>query len=276
MSPARCRARTLALCCALLAPAAARGDDIDPSCATAYAKGQDDRLAGRLFDARTAFERCAVPTCPEALAQDCATWAAEVEADLPTVVIHVTDAHGRQLPSLRVFADGNPIAASQLKRPLVLEAGPHQLRFEAAGYETVTVRTALRPTDRELEVRAILYAPGDKAKAPAPRSSRVPTLSLVLAGVGAVALGTSAYFGLAARRQYDELERTCAPYCRSEDADAMESKALASDIALGTSLVALGAATWIFFGTRDEPKAAVVVSPRLSGKGGNASVRVTF
>jgi hypothetical protein len=276
MSLARCCARTLALCSAFLLPVAARAADADPGCATAYAKGQDDRLAGRLFDARTAFKRCSVSTCPDALVHDCATWVSEVEADLPTVVIHVTDAHGRLLPSVRVLADGNPIAPSDLERPLVLEAGPHSLRFEAAGYEAVEVQTALRPTDRQLEVRATLYAPGEKARAarPAPRRSGVPTLSLALAGVGAVALGTSAYFGIAARRQYDDLEQSCAPYCRRADADAMESKALISDIALGTSLVALGAAAWIFFGAPDEPKAAVVVSSRI--RGGDASVRVTF
>ena len=276
MSPARCCATALALGCAFLLPAAARAADIDPSCATAYAKGQDDRLAGRLYDARTAFKRCSVPTCPDALVHDCANWASEVEADLPTVVIHVTDTRGRLLPSLRAFADGNPIAASDLKGPLVLEAGPHSLRFEAAGYEPAEVQTALRPTDRQLEVRATLYAPGEKARAKASDSRRsgVPTLSLALAGVGALALGTSAYFGIAARRQYDHLEQSCAPNCLQADADAVESKALISDIALGTSLVALGAAAWIFFGTADEPRAAVVVSSRVSG--GDASVRVTF
>jgi hypothetical protein len=259
-----------------LLPAPARGADVDPICATAYAKGQDDRLAGRLFDARTAFKRCAVPTCPDALAQDCATWASEVEADLPTVMIHVTDAHGRPLPSVRVFADGTPIATSDLERPLVLEAGPHSLRFEAPGYETTEAQTALRPTDRQLEVRATLYLPGEKVslEAPARRSSRVPTLSLALAGLGVVALGTSAYFGVAARKQYDDLEQSCAPNCRRADADAVESKALVSDIALGTSLVALGAAAWIFFGAANEPKAAVVVSSRV--RGGDASVRLVF
>ena len=276
MSSARCCARALALGCAFLMPAAARAADIDPSCATAYAKGQDDRLAGRLFDARTAFKRCSVPTCPDALVRDCANWAAEVEADLPTVVIYVTDTHDRVLPSFRVFADGNAVAESDSKRPLVLESGPHSLRFEAAGYETVVVQIALRPTDRQLVVRATLYAPGEKARAKAPASqrSKLPTLSLALAGVAAAALGTSVYFGIAARRQYDHLERSCAPYCRQADADAMQSKALISDIALATSLVSLGAAAWIYFGAADEPKAAVVVSSRV--RGGEASLRLTF
>lgn len=263
--------------CSAWLPAGARAAEVDPACATAYAKGQDDRLAGRLFDARTAFQRCAQAACPEAVAHDCATWAAEVEADLPTVVLHVTDSAGRPLPSVRVLADGAPIAAAALERPIVLEAGPHSLRFEAVGYDSVTVQTALRPTDREVPVRVTLYTPGELARLharPTPHSSTVPALSLVLAGVGVVALGTSAYFGLSARSQYQDLEQECAPGCARADADAVESKALIADVALGTSLAAFGAAAWLFLAAPDAPQAAVQVSPRL--RGADASVRVTF
>jgi hypothetical protein len=276
MSLARCCA-ILVLCAAWLPVTAAHADEVDPACATAYAKGQDDRLAGRLYDARSAFQRCAVATCPQQVARDCATWASEVEADLPTAVISVTDSSGRALPSWRAFVDGAPIAASELARPLVLEAGPHSLRFEADGYETATVQTALRPTDRELPVRVILRTPAEKAPPaprPSPRSAGVPPLSLVFAGVGAVALGTSAYFGFSARNQYQDLKDRCAPGCTRSEADAVASKALLSDVALATSLVALGAAAWIYFGTPETSRAAVVLSSRPNG--GQASVRVIF
>lgn len=277
MSRARCGTTILALCSALLLPAGAHAADAAPSCATAYAKGQDDRLAGRLFDARSAFKLCAVSTCPEELASDCARWASEVEADLPTVLVHVVDARGRALPTVRVFADGQAVSAGELSRPLVLEAGPHSLRFEAEGYEATQVQTALRPTDRELEIRATLYKPGEKTRGVAqqhPPSAGIPKLSLALAGVGLVALGTSAYFGIAAQNQYNELEHSCAPGCRREDADAVETKALISDVALATSLVALGAAAWVFFGTPEAPRAALVVAPRRDG--GAARVQLAF
>lgn len=274
MSLARCCA-TLVLCAASLPATAAHADEVDPACATAYAKGQDDRLAGRLYDARSAFQRCAVATCPQQVAHDCATWAAEVEADLPTVLIAVTDSTGRAVPSVRVFVDGAPIAADQLARPLVLEAGPHGLRFEADGYEAVTVQTALRPIDRELPVRVTLRTAAETLPPPArpaARRSDVPPLSLVFAGAGAVALGTSAYFGLSARSQYQDLEDRCAPGCTRAEADGVASKALISDLALAGSLVAFGAAAWVYFGTpeAEAPRAALVVSPR------QASVHVTF
>ena len=277
MSPVRYRGKTLALCGAFLLPAAAHGADADPNCATAYAKGQDDRLAGRLFDARSAFKRCAASTCADALVSDCARWVAEVEADLPTIVLRVVDTHGHALSDVRVFADGAAVLPSELSRPLVLEAGPHSIRLEATGYEAVVVQTALRPTDRELEVRATLYTPGEKAPVAlrkSPKARAVPTLSLALMGVGAVALGTSAYLGISARNQYDKLEETCSPNCRRADVDAMESKALGSDIALATSLVALGAAAWIYFGSSDAPEAALLVSPRPTG--GDARLQLTF
>lgn len=256
------------------APGSAQTAASDAACATAYTKGQDDRLAGRLYAARTAFLSCAAAICPAVVVSDCQRWAREVEADLPTIRIRVRDARGNALRSVSVSADGTPLTAEQLAQPVVLEAGPHTLRFEAPGYAPLELEQALRPTDREIAVDAVLSPPAPP-KPLTPTHARVPTASWVLAGVGAVALGTSAYFGIRTKSRYDDLKASCAPRCSSDDADSVRHSALASDLALATSLAAFGAAAWVYFASGNEPaKAALFVTPRPGGA--SSGFRVSF
>jgi len=218
------------------------------ACASAYARGQEDRLAGRLFAARTAFQQCAADTCPQPSARDCQRWVREVEADLPTARIRVHDAQGKDIAGLAVSADGVTLSASALAGAVILEAGPHQLRVEAPGYAAQTVETALRPTDRELPVEIVLHPIGEPTAKPnldAP-ARPVPALAVAFAGVGVLALGSSLYFGLRAHSQYQALKESCAPRCSDSDAHSVHRKALAADVSLLVSAAALGAATWLY------------------------------
>src|SRR5689334_3407740 len=74
------------------------------ACSVAYARGQEERLAGRLYNARSAFQQCAVEAC-SAIAGDCERWLKEVEADLPTLRVTVRDELGRPVEQLRVSID---------------------------------------------------------------------------------------------------------------------------------------------------------------------------
>jgi hypothetical protein len=218
--------------------------------------------------------RCADSRCPAAVAADCERWAREVEADLPTVRIRVTDARGDAVHDVAVDADGVRLSAEQLAGSIVLEAGPHTLRFEAPGFDPLVLTRALRPTDREVDVHAVLAPPAPPTASAAPRHG-VPTASWVLAGVGAVALGTSLYFGLDAKSRYDDLKASCAPNCASGDADDVRRRSLVADVALVTSLAAFGAAAFVYFGSRSEPAAAAwYVAPRPDGAA--SGVRVSF
>jgi hypothetical protein len=238
----------------------------DPeACSIAYARGQEERLAGRLFNARTAFEQCASPTC-SALASDCARWLEEVEADLPTIVVTVRDERGSPVASLKVSIDGAPVPLARLSSPIVLEAGPHDLRFEAPGYDPVLVEKALRPSDREVPVVVTLRPPQARRQTPPPDAPRpVPTASWILAGAGAVALGGSIYFGVRASSEYDELKRSCAPACEPSASDELWQSAVLSDVALATSVVAFTAAAVLYFTRPTKPAAALAIAPTVRG-----------
>jgi hypothetical protein len=247
-------------------------------CSVAYARGQEERLAGRLFNARTAFQRCASAACSAALASDCDRWVKEVEADLPTIRVTVRTEQGRAARDLKVFIDGNVVPLTALSAPIVLEAGPHELRFEAPGYDPVRLEKALRPSDREAEVAVILRPP--QVSAPAPVAGRqhrpVPPASWVLAGAGAVALGGCLYFGVKANDQYQALKRSCAPSCETSASDRMWRDAVISDVALLGSVVAFAASAAIYFTRPAQPSADVALRIEAAAQGGRAHFLLSF
>ncbi len=255
---------------------AARAEDLE-ACSVAYARGQEERLAGRLYNARAAFRQCASAAC-STLASDCSRWVKEVEVDLPTIRVTVRNEQGRTVEGLKVLIDGATIPLAALSAPIVLEAGPHELRFEAPGHEPVRLERALRPSDREVEVAVTLRPPRAPIVAPAAdtQSRPVPTASWILAGAGAVALGGSIYFGVRANAEYQELKDSCAPWCEPSASDNMWRNAVISDVALATSVVAFAASAIIYFTRPTRAPAAMAFSIAPAARGGQARLLLAF
>jgi hypothetical protein len=251
---------------------AARAADLE-ACSVAYARGQEERLAGRLFNARAAFQQCASAECSPALRNDCSRWVKEVEADLPTIRVLVLDEHRAQVASSKVFIDGTAIPFAAWSAPIVLEAGPHELRFEAPGYESVRLEKALRPSDREVEVVVTLRPP--EAPVDHGDAGGVPMASWVLAGAGAAALGGAIYFGVGANDEYHELKRSCAPACAPSASDGMYTKAVISDVALTGAVIAFGAAAVVYF-MHDPKRPAAAISVDPVPRGGRVGVLLSF
>src|SRR5882724_8938561 len=136
----------------------ARADVNVEACSDAYTQGQEERLAGHLLNAQKQFGICADPTCPKAIVNDCQSWIDEVAADLPTVLIKTTNEAGQPVANLKVTVDGASVSQAKLAQPLVLDAGPHVLRFEAPGYEPLQVEPSLRAHDHEVPISAVLRA----------------------------------------------------------------------------------------------------------------------
>jgi hypothetical protein len=245
------------------------------TCSVAYARGQEERLAGRLYNARSAFQQCSSSACSPELVRDCGRWLQEVEADLPTVRVSVHAPNGAAISQLSVTIDGQTLPQSALSAPIVLEAGPHELRFEAPGYESVQLEKALRPSDREVNVAVTLRPPPPPAPAVEKAESRkVPLASWILAGVGTAALGTSIYFGVKAKGEYRDLERDCAPRCDPATTATMHDHAVISDIALGGSLLVFATAAVVYFLEPTSPRtttSAQARSTRVVSLKGNVS-----
>ena len=261
-----------------------RADVTVEACSDAYTKGQEERLAGRLFSARAQFHICDDSTCPNAIVQDCRRWTAEVEADLPTITVKAANLSGDRIENLNFWVDGTLVPRDELERPVVVDAGPHVFRFEAPGFEPVQLERSMEPENRGVAVEAVLHPlskpPTPSAalqehalqqEPPAPRPSKAfPVAAATLTGVGVVALGGALYFGLSAQHQFNELkdgQDACAPTCTPAQRKSVDNKALISDIALGVSAVAFGAAAWVFFSSGPDPQAktALGLEPRPDG-----------
>jgi hypothetical protein len=196
----------------------------------------------------------------------------EVEADLPTIRVLVLDEHRAPIASSQVSIDGTVIPSATLSAPIVLEAGPHELRFEAPGYESARLEKALRPSDREVAVVVTLRPP----EAPLARANAdgVPMASWVLAGAGGAALAGSIYFGVGANDEYHDLKRSCAPACAPSASDGMYQKAVISDVALTGAVVAFGAAAVVYFMRDPKRPAALSVAPVQ--RGGRVGLVLSF
>jgi hypothetical protein len=274
----------------LLLTAAARAESVEV-CSDAYTKAQEERLAGRLMRARALLQTCQEPSCPEVIVNDCSRWLAEVEADLPSVRISTRDRSGSPVEGASAQLDGRALSADELAAALILDPGPHQLRVVAPGFKARELEVSLSPEDRDRRVDVRLERQPPAVVAPASRpepqsvteqpeaprtSTSFPVAATVLAGTGVVALGASIYFGISAKSKYDDLETRCAPDCASGDIDAVQTRALLSDLSLATSLIAFGGAAWLYWREpASKPTTARLgLAPTLGG--GKLRLRVDF
>jgi len=249
------------------------------ACSNAYTRGQEERLAGRLYGARSEFNTCADAACPQAIAGDCKRWASEVEADLPSIRVQVRALSGKPIEQLSFSSDGVNIPVSQLAQPVILDAGPHTLHFEAPGFQALDIEKSLRPADRELEVKIVLRPLGapveTETPARTPPAARTPPLAWVFAGAGSAALGVAVYFDLSSHLKYEDLKSSCAPVCSRADADSVHSRAVIGDVALLASAAAFGAAAWFYFSAKAErPHTALNLEARPGGA--RLGLRVAF
>jgi hypothetical protein len=230
------------------APFFAHGQDLIESCARDAETSQEHRDAGRLIQARERLRSCAREACPRAVRQDCRTWLAEVEGILPSLVLLANDDQGRALHDVSLQVDGKVIAKVLDGKPVFLDPGVHRLMLTSAGHDAWEQDIVVRTGEKNRSLMAVLRRTG-ASKSDGTGDSEgttVPAISWLLLGVGAAALGTGAYLGLDARADVADMRDTCAPGCPSSDVDDARRQLLFADVALGTGLVAVGAATWFW------------------------------
>lgn len=245
-----------------------RAHAADPAkCSASYEAGQEQRRKGELVRARANLLVCVSGVCPAALSKDCVGWLREVEALLPSVLIEVRDVGGALVPDARVTIDDAP---AQPGTSTALDPGSHRLRAEADGRSpaTQTIDVAAGEKDRRVVVvLPALAAPPPPPPGPVLRTSRpVPVASWVLGGVSVVGLGGFGYFAASGASEAKHLRETCAPRCTDEQVDVVQRRFLIGDVSLGVSIVALGAAVWLY-ATRPELRARSEAG-LLDGRGG--------
>jgi hypothetical protein len=133
--------------------------------------------------------------------------------------------------------------------------------------------------ERNRVVRVVFDEPphGPEPAPPPPSPAAVPFGSVVLGGVAALALGTSAVLWLSATSDLHSLESSpCATTktCAQSDVDSVRTRMITGDVLAGVGLAALGAAAVLWL-TRDR-SVAMAVAPATVGRGSFVSVETHF
>jgi hypothetical protein len=249
---------TLALLSLFATHAAADEAPDKQRCLDAYAKSQPLRRDGKLSEARQELLLCARDPCPKQLQPDCVGWLEEVDRALPSVILRATDARGNDVSDVSVSLDGKPFVSRLDGRALSVDPGSHVFRFERTGKAPVEQSIVIREGEKRRRVVVQLEAPVEKprpsAAQPAAASSGPPWTAYALGGVGIVALGTFAYFGLSGVSDRNQLDN-CKPNCSSSAVERVDRKFWVANIALAVSAAALGGATVIFLSHSNDKRA---------------------
>jgi hypothetical protein len=248
----------------------ARADEgAKKACVGAHIEGQRLRDTGKLKAARQQFLACAVESCPAPLRKDCLQWLEETDAAMPTLLIRA-QSDGRDTADVSVLVDGESAVARLTGMPLPVDPGEHVLRFVLPDGRSKEERVVLNAGEKSRRVTVDFSSgapapsepPSEKvgSKTTAPMRTPAPIGAYVLGGVGIVAMGSFAFFGLKALSQGNDLKASCAPACSEDDSSAVHRNALIADVSLVVGIVALGAATWILL-THRGPSSALLVTP---------------
>ncbi len=251
---------TVASMVSSLVPSRAFALEPAAACVQASEKGQDARDRGALRTARAHFVTCAADVCAKSMRVDCARWLEEIDASIPTIVVGAHDAKGVDLFDVRVKVDGEPVEDVQAGRPVVLDPGPHVVRFErgrAPSVEVREVKVLLRTGERNRSVIATMGGGRDgrddrlsdtrrdDTRDGEKPSGNVPTATWVFGSIGILALGSFGTFAVLGAQEKARLRTTCSPACSDSEVSTLRRDYLVADISLGVGIVALGVATII-------------------------------
>jgi len=226
--------------------------------------------------------------------QDCGGWLADVEKNLPTVVVTAKDASGNDLVDVRVTLDGQPLLAKLTGEALPVNPGPHAFHFEAAGGLTVDRQVLVKQGDKNQEVAAVLGAPATAAPAapqpapvaptppPAPASSSSSgawrTTGWVLGGLGVVGLGVGAVFGIVSMNDKSSAHCDANNFCDPGPLDSGRSAATGADVGFmaGGAMLAAGLVLVLLAPSGSDATGSLHVTPLVGTGSAGASIGGSF
>ena len=170
------------------------------TCADAAEHGQMLRRQGMLLAARDEFLLCSSnESCPSVVRSDCATWASELLAATPTIVIDVRDETGHDVFVAKIYLDDKLVAEKVEGRAIAVDPGYHTVRVEPAqGPTTSTTLIAKENVKaRVVEIRlGVTNAEPPPAKTSEPRGwpwHRTVGIAAIVVGVAGIAYGVGNY-----------------------------------------------------------------------------------
>ena len=253
----------ITLLATLLAPASAAADELH-DCAAAYEQTQRLQQKNQSFAAIDAANQCAKPECPALLRDDCAKWATELAAKLPSLVLHVRGGDGCARPEAQVTIDG-PFKRGE-GTALLMDPGTHEITVvdpitNASRKQTLNVAAGEK---RDIDVD---FAPPGAVCPKHEQSTpigKVPTLSLVAGTVGAGFVLIGAGLGIGGAVKRSNLD-DCKPSCSDERVDAVRPFFIAGDVFAGVGVVALALGAISYFMLQPPTKKSLPAGSTTTG-----------
>ena len=211
-------------------------------CIASAERAQRLRRAGKLRESREQLATCAESSCPSVVRDDCARWMGEIIELVPSIVVGARDDRGRDLVRVRVSIDGAVVEERLDGRPIELDPGPHDLRFDADGFTPVEQRILVKEREQSRAVAVTFSVPAHDGPA---GSSGVPLLAWGLGGLGLAALAGALYFDASAFE-----EASCKPHCSGPQVDSIKTRTYVAAGLLGVGLLGIGGAAAVFFVSR--------------------------
>ncbi len=264
---------SLVLSMTLALPAAASDKGI---CSKAFESSQSLRDEGKLTAAREQMLRC-TQVCPAKLAKVCDGWVADVDKSLPSIVLRAIDGKGNDRVDVVVTIDGKVVIEKLDGKPLAIDPGTHSLKFETKGLPAVTQDIVVGQGEKNRAVVVTIAepeAPKPVEKPPPPppvapaETKSAPVAAIVVGGIGVLAIGGFAYFGLKADSDHSALVDGCSrtASCTQEQKDGVVRDWRVADVFLVSGAVLIGVSGYLFL-THDSggPKATVGLAPTKDG-----------
>jgi hypothetical protein len=242
------------------------------ACFDAATEGQSLRDGHRLIEARERFRVCAQDECPVSMKGDCATWLADVEKSLPTVVVSVRNETGTDLTDIVVLIDGRPFISMLDGKSMPIDPGPHTFRFARAGGDWIERQVVAVEGEKDMRISTVFPAPVERAET-VRRSTAGPnprlTLAWALTGAGGAAVATGAVAGLTAVVNRNAAHCDADRRCDAGPLSAARTAAAVADVGFvaGGVLAAAGAALFLLPTRHASRESAWTVLP-LSPVGG--------
>jgi hypothetical protein len=221
------------------------------ACLDAVSKGQVWKDDHKLVEALAQFRMCARAECPAAVRGDCTTWAGEVEARLPTVVLSAKDSAGHDVIDFTVSLDDQPLAGP-FGEAMSINPGPHTFRFERGDGSKATLQVLVKEGDKLKSVAAALVVPGAVPPAdvatPAGSApgSTARIVAYVLGGAGVVTSAVGIGVAFAAKAKDKTAAGETGTQRESDSASAVsQGNAASAVLGIGVAMAAAGVVVWL-------------------------------
>jgi hypothetical protein len=224
-------------------------------CAAAYEYTQRSQQRSELLSAAEHAERCARPTCPALLRDECSRWIGEIRQKLPGLMVHVRAADGCTRDAAKIEVSGTSRKDVESESWLV-DPGRHDVRVTdpVSGREKTESIDFAPGERRDIDVD---FAPpdavcGGKSAPPPPRPQpTLPRTSLMIASIGGGLVLLGATLGVVGAVKRGDLA-DCKPNCSSDRIDAVRPFFVVGDVLAGVGLLTIAAAAVTYF-TLDRP-----------------------